>query len=280
MIANYDSLMFIHNTPVEDGITQAWTGLMVNVGREVTDEDRARATIYQNASRAAFAQDFDVWANKAPCKQVLQLPTDGPYIHGIADQPHPPRRQAAGRSLPGTFGFARAKRPRQVDHDCRNENVDQRGRGAPACPGEDAPMVGGEQGQVGERAEEGVPLGKRGVLLGKPHALRGRAAGVRRQRRESFDQRFGVRVLEIEELGHPVRDVDRDRRFILREALLFPPGRPRGPVLVFRDAGGKLHRHAEGLAGKARGLAKAFPFPFPTLSVPLRGWVPPDARNA
>jgi 3-ketosteroid 9alpha-monooxygenase subunit A len=37
---------------------------------------------YQEASRQAFAQDFEVWANKKPAIQILQIPEDGPYGKG------------------------------------------------------------------------------------------------------------------------------------------------------------------------------------------------------
>jgi len=41
-----------------------------------TEADVVAARAYQEASRLAFAQDFDVWANKRP---ALQVPGDGPF---------------------------------------------------------------------------------------------------------------------------------------------------------------------------------------------------------
>jgi 3-ketosteroid 9alpha-monooxygenase subunit A len=75
-----DSLMLIAHTPVDDGVIKVWHGLLVKAQNAVVGEaDIAMARAYQAASCAAFAQDFDVWANKRPCFQVLQLPTDGPF---------------------------------------------------------------------------------------------------------------------------------------------------------------------------------------------------------
>ena len=37
------------------------------------------ARAYQEMSRLALAQDFDVWTHKRPCFNPLQIPTDGPF---------------------------------------------------------------------------------------------------------------------------------------------------------------------------------------------------------
>ena len=47
-----------------------------------TEQDVTNARQYQEMSRLAFAQDFEVWANKRPCINVLQVPTDGAYHKG------------------------------------------------------------------------------------------------------------------------------------------------------------------------------------------------------
>jgi 3-ketosteroid 9alpha-monooxygenase subunit A len=79
----YPSLMIITNTPIEDGVTKVWHALMVHSGKAVsTEEDVPMARGYQEASRQAFAQDFEVWANKKPAIQILQIPEDGPYGKG------------------------------------------------------------------------------------------------------------------------------------------------------------------------------------------------------
>jgi 3-ketosteroid 9alpha-monooxygenase subunit A len=82
MAGTFDSFIMISNTPVEDGVTRSWHALMVKVhdgSRETTDEDRAIALMYQEASRLAFAQDVEIWANKRACINPLALPADGPY---------------------------------------------------------------------------------------------------------------------------------------------------------------------------------------------------------
>jgi 3-ketosteroid 9alpha-monooxygenase subunit A len=74
------SIMFITHTPVDDGVVRAWHGLLVKSANTPPGaDDIAAARIYQEHSRRAFAQDFEIWANKQPCLQVLQIPTDGPY---------------------------------------------------------------------------------------------------------------------------------------------------------------------------------------------------------
>jgi 3-ketosteroid 9alpha-monooxygenase subunit A len=80
MGGHYDTLMLIAHTPVDDGVIQVWHALMVKSPHAApTPEDVAAARAYQETSRLAFAQDFDIWSNKAPCFQVLQIPTDGPF---------------------------------------------------------------------------------------------------------------------------------------------------------------------------------------------------------
>ena len=82
MAGAFDSFIMISNTPIEDGISRSWHALMVKVNdgtREITDEDRANAFAYQEASRLAFAQDVEIWANKRACLNPLAIPADGPY---------------------------------------------------------------------------------------------------------------------------------------------------------------------------------------------------------
>ncbi|WP_114953034.1 Rieske 2Fe-2S domain-containing protein [Sphingosinicella terrae] len=76
----FEAMMFIAHTPVDDGVVKAWHALLVKSPSDSpTEEDVAAARAYQETSRLAFAQDFDIWTNKAPCFNVLQLPTDGPF---------------------------------------------------------------------------------------------------------------------------------------------------------------------------------------------------------
>ena len=82
MAGAFDSFIMIANTPIEDGRSRAWHGLMVRVhdgSRETTDEDRAHARAYQEGSRLAFAQDVEIWANKRACINPLVIPKDGPF---------------------------------------------------------------------------------------------------------------------------------------------------------------------------------------------------------
>lgn len=79
----YDTLMLITHTPVDDGVLKVWHGLLVkSPNRIATPEDVTNARAYQEQSRLAFAQDFDIWAHKRPCINPLQIPTDGPFHKG------------------------------------------------------------------------------------------------------------------------------------------------------------------------------------------------------
>lgn len=73
-------VMYITHTPVDDGVIKAWHGFMAKAAHTPpTEEDVANARAAQAGSLAAFAQDFDIWANKRACIAPLAVPTDGPY---------------------------------------------------------------------------------------------------------------------------------------------------------------------------------------------------------
>ena len=79
----YESFLMITHTPVEDGSVRVWHSLLVKSpnGNEVaTVEDGIAARQFQEASRLAFEQDFEVWTNKAPCLNGLFVPSDGPFM--------------------------------------------------------------------------------------------------------------------------------------------------------------------------------------------------------
>ena len=79
----YESILMINHTPVEDGSVRVWHALLVkspNGNAKVTVEDKIAAAQFQNASRLAFAQDFEVWVNKAPCLNGMFIPSDGPFM--------------------------------------------------------------------------------------------------------------------------------------------------------------------------------------------------------
>ena len=83
MKGKFPSLMIIANTPVDDGVTKVWHALMVHSGKDVaTEEDVPMGRAYQEASRQAFAQDFEIWTYKKPALQILQIPEDGPFHKG------------------------------------------------------------------------------------------------------------------------------------------------------------------------------------------------------
>ena len=81
MAGRYPSVIIIANTPVEDGVIQAWHALLVKSQHDQAPPRRtvAAARAFQEASRQAFAQDFDVWAHKAPAIRILQANGDGPF---------------------------------------------------------------------------------------------------------------------------------------------------------------------------------------------------------
>lgn len=80
MSGRHPALMMICHTPVEDGVVQVWHGVMVKTGESTpTPADVETARGYQDTALAAFAQDFELWANKQPAISVLQIPDDGPF---------------------------------------------------------------------------------------------------------------------------------------------------------------------------------------------------------
>jgi len=80
MTGDYESLMMICHTPVDDGVTRAWHALMVKAPNcPPTAGDIANARAYQAEALSAFAQDFEVWNYKAPALTVMKLNEDGPF---------------------------------------------------------------------------------------------------------------------------------------------------------------------------------------------------------
>jgi 3-ketosteroid 9alpha-monooxygenase subunit A len=97
LTGGFETIMLITHTPVDDGTVKAWHALLVKSPHDVaTEEDIVNARAFQETSRLAFAQDFDVWMHKKPCFNPLQLPTDGPF-HKVRQwyrQFYNPRAQA------------------------------------------------------------------------------------------------------------------------------------------------------------------------------------------
>jgi len=77
---------------------KVWHGLLVKSRSPVaTAEDIAGAREFQDTGLVALSQDFDVWNNKAPCFNILQVADDGPFGKARTwyRQFYNPRAQAA-----------------------------------------------------------------------------------------------------------------------------------------------------------------------------------------
>lgn len=80
MLGEFPSLMMIAHTPVDDGVVKVWYGLQVKVANAApTEQDLAMARGYEAGGVAAFAQDFEIWANKRPCINPMMVRGDGPF---------------------------------------------------------------------------------------------------------------------------------------------------------------------------------------------------------
>lgn len=76
----FPSHMLIAHTPVEDGTVRIWHALMVKLPNgNPTPEQLEMARAFQVSSRDALAQDVEIWTNKEPCFNPMQIPADGPY---------------------------------------------------------------------------------------------------------------------------------------------------------------------------------------------------------
>jgi 3-ketosteroid 9alpha-monooxygenase subunit A len=83
MHGRYPTYFLITHTPVDDGSIKVWHALLMRSAHDVAGpDDIAMARAYQAASRVAFEQDFEIWSNKRPAIDILQLPTDGPFHKG------------------------------------------------------------------------------------------------------------------------------------------------------------------------------------------------------
>jgi 3-ketosteroid 9alpha-monooxygenase subunit A len=98
MIGEHPSLMLITHTPTDDGLVKVWYGLCVKTGDSApTQADHGTAKGYEEAGVAAFAQDFEIWANKRPCLTPMMVRGDGPFdkVRIWYKQFYNPRAQAA-----------------------------------------------------------------------------------------------------------------------------------------------------------------------------------------
>lgn len=78
----FNAFMMIMHTPVEDGKIKVWHNLLVKThhGGKPNKADIVAAKQFQETSRLSFAQDFEVWSQKAPCLNPLFIPSDGPFL--------------------------------------------------------------------------------------------------------------------------------------------------------------------------------------------------------
>lgn len=74
---------FIFHTPIDDGLVKVWhNNLALAPNEKPTDEDIANAKMAQEGALAAFAQDFEIWANKRPALQIMALPVERNFRRG------------------------------------------------------------------------------------------------------------------------------------------------------------------------------------------------------
>jgi len=102
LVARYssdtDAVQIILHTPIEDGATQVWHGLICKAkNTPPTAADREMQRTYYDLGLAAFAQDFAIWRTKDAAVKILRVPTDGPFQQARAwyRQFYNPRAQAA-----------------------------------------------------------------------------------------------------------------------------------------------------------------------------------------
>jgi len=82
MTGQFESIIFIVHTPVDDGVIRVWHGLLVKSpsgSKVATESDVALARQFQAAHLQAFAQDFEVWTYKRPNVHGMYMPGDGAF---------------------------------------------------------------------------------------------------------------------------------------------------------------------------------------------------------
>lgn len=104
----FNSFMMIMHTPIEDGKIKVWHNLLVKTahGGLPGKADVVAAKQFQEASRLAFAQDFEVWSQKAACPEPAVHPQrrrlpQGPHLVQAVLQPSRQR-------LPSIWSSAKA----------------------------------------------------------------------------------------------------------------------------------------------------------------------------
>jgi 3-ketosteroid 9alpha-monooxygenase subunit A len=77
---DHNIAQLIAHTPVEDGTIRLWhCSMMRSMSGVVDDTARAMAKGANEQLKHGFMEDFEVWANKRPAVQIMQIPSDGPF---------------------------------------------------------------------------------------------------------------------------------------------------------------------------------------------------------
>jgi 3-ketosteroid 9alpha-monooxygenase subunit A len=76
-----NAVQLIAVTPLEDGAARMWQTVMARRPAGVDDKAAVRLldVLNQNMAKGLAREDGEIWANKRPALQIMQLPTDGPF---------------------------------------------------------------------------------------------------------------------------------------------------------------------------------------------------------
>jgi 3-ketosteroid 9alpha-monooxygenase subunit A len=78
--AEAQAAQLIANTPTDDGACRLWQCSMKKSSKPVIDDEARAEAVNLNAMLiGGLLKDAEVWANKRPALQVMQIPTDGPF---------------------------------------------------------------------------------------------------------------------------------------------------------------------------------------------------------
>jgi len=118
-----ETLMYelIANTPVDDGVSRCWHGVLYR-GRseQANGQDRLAAKQAQAGALEAFGADFNIWKYKRPALKIMQLRTDGPFRLGRKWYSQfyatPEGEQAVRDELNGTYHTQGMATPAQANH--------------------------------------------------------------------------------------------------------------------------------------------------------------------
>jgi 3-ketosteroid 9alpha-monooxygenase subunit A len=70
----------IAHTPIDDGVVRLWQATMLRSFKPAIDDEVRQALARINETMVhGLTEDYEVWSNKRPALQIMQLPTDGPF---------------------------------------------------------------------------------------------------------------------------------------------------------------------------------------------------------